>query len=80
MDEAAVQRLAGTVPACFRTQISAWIRVLRGEGTRPSPVMSWRTIRRHVGAVLPSLHQWASEQITSLREVTTEDVTTATAR
>jgi integrase len=80
MDEAAVHRLAGTVPACFRTETSAWIRVLRGEGTRPSPVMSWRTIRRYAGAVLPSLHQWASEQITSLREVTTEDVTTAIAR
>src|SRR5450755_3145427 len=33
MDEAAVHRLAGTVPACFRTETSAWIRVLRGEGT-----------------------------------------------
>jgi integrase len=80
MDEAAAQRLAATVPACFRAETGAWIRVLRGESSRPSRIMGWQTIRRYPGYVLPTLDQWASEQITSLREVTTEDVKTAVAR
>ena len=77
MDEAAVKRIAATVPACFRPEVDAWIRVLRGEGTRPSHAMDWTTIRRYLGYVLPVLRQWRNQEITSLREIATGHVKAA---
>lgn len=77
MDEAAVTRLAATVPACFRAEADAWIRVLRGEGTRPSRAMGWKTIRSYLGYVLPALHQWHRQQVTSLLEISTQHVMSA---
>jgi hypothetical protein len=73
MDEAAVARLTATVPACFRSEVGTWIKVLRGQGRRPSPVKEWRTARRYLGYVLPVLADWATE-FTSLREITSEDI------
>ncbi|MFE4023247.1 hypothetical protein ACFXPZ_38625 [Streptomyces sp. NPDC059101] len=73
MDEAAVTRLAATAPACFRSDVDTWIKVLRGQGRRPSPVKEWTTERRYLGYVLPVLADWATE-FTSLREITAGDV------
>ncbi|MET7298214.1 site-specific integrase [Embleya sp. NPDC005575] len=71
--EAAVERLAGSVPDKFRPGVDAWVAVLRGEGRLPSPTMPWRTIRNYVNYVVPVLQGW-SERVESLREVTTEDI------
>jgi hypothetical protein len=73
MDEAAVARLAAGAPASFRADVDVWIRVLRGQGRRPSRALSWTTVRRYLGYVLPVLAGW-SATFTSLRQVSAEDV------
>ncbi|SBW27847.1 hypothetical protein FDG2_5454 [Candidatus Protofrankia californiensis] len=79
MDEAAVHRLADAMSDVFRGEVHIWIGVLRGEGTRPSRRMSWTTIRRYLGYVLPVLRAWRDDGIDSLNQITSEHVTAAIA-
>jgi len=50
-DQADVQWLLATLPGHLVAEVEAWIRVLRGEGRRPSPVMGWALIRRYLAIV-----------------------------
>jgi len=72
-DEAAVEQRIRSLPAGMHDELDRWIQVLRGEGRRQHPVRSFETIRKYLGYVYPALEAWA-EHVTSLREVTPEDV------
>src|SRR6266540_4369543 len=73
-----VQWLLATLPGHLVPEVEAWIRVLRGEGRRPSPVMGWALIRRYLAIAAPVLRQWGDRgEVDSLRSITTDDVQAA---
>jgi integrase len=77
-DQADVQWLLATLPGHLVAEVEAWIRVLRGEGRRPSPVMGWALIRRYLTIAAPVLRQWGERaDVDSLRSITTDDVQAA---
>ncbi|WP_204810427.1 site-specific integrase [Mycobacterium riyadhense] len=53
-----------------------WIRVLRGEGRHPHPEFPFATIRSYLNCLRPALAAW-TEQVTSLREITRDDIQAA---
>jgi integrase len=74
-DQADIQWLLATLPGHLVPEVEAWIRVLRGEGRRPSPVMGWALIRRYLAIAAPVLRQWGERaDVASLRSITTDDV------
>lgn len=75
-DHAAVERLLTGLPLQIRSEAEVWVRVMRGEGHRPSGVIDWATIRAYAHSSFPILRRWA-ERIGSLREVTRHDINTA---
>lgn len=72
-EQAAVERLLDLVPEHLKDEVDVWVRVLRGEGRRPSPTMDWSSIRRYMHYQVPVLRQWG-ERVGSLREVTPKDI------
>jgi hypothetical protein len=72
-EEAALERLLQGVPDHLRDEADAWVRVLRGEGRKPSLTMSWATIRRYAHFNVPALQQWG-QRVSSLREITPKDI------
>ncbi|MGW0662193.1 site-specific integrase [Streptodolium elevatio] len=78
IDEVALERMAREVPDKFRPEFDAWVAVLRGDGRWPSPTKTWRAIRNYASHVVWLLDGW-SEQVESLREITTEDIEKAIA-
>lgn len=75
-EQAAVERLLDTLPEHLQDEVKVWVRVLRGEGRRPSPAMDWHTIRRYCHYHVPVLQQWG-KTVGSLREITPQDVENA---
>ncbi len=74
-DQADVQWLLATLPSRVVPEVEAWIRVLRGQGRRPSPVMGWALIRRYLAVAAPVLRQWGERaDVHSLRAITTDDI------
>jgi hypothetical protein len=71
--DTAVDRAISQLPHQFRTEITAWITVLRGQGRRRHQALLPTTIRRYVDHVIPALLDW-STRVDSLREVTNADV------
>jgi integrase len=61
------------LPEPIAEEIRRWVLVLRGEGRRAHPTMSFSTIRKYVRYVLPVLHGWA-QRVDSLREITRDDL------
>jgi hypothetical protein len=57
----------------IRAEVAAWVEVLEGRHGRSRP-RSPHTVRHHLGAVQPALTAW-SRRCSTLREITTEDVT-----
>ncbi|MFF3193787.1 hypothetical protein [Streptomyces misionensis] len=72
-EQAAVERLLDTLPEHLQDEVKVWVRVLRGEGRRPSPAMDWATIRRYSHYHVPVLQKWG-KRIGSLREITPKDI------
>jgi hypothetical protein len=72
-DQAALERLLLGVPDHLRDEADAWVRVLRGEGRKPSLTMNWVTIRRYAHFNVPALQQWG-QRVSSLREITQKDI------
>ncbi|WP_204800973.1 site-specific integrase [Mycobacterium riyadhense] len=52
------------------------MRVLRGEGRHPHPEFPFATIRSYLNCLRPALAAW-TEQVTSLREITRDDIQAA---
>lgn len=71
--ERAVADRVAALPVGIGDEVGRWVQVLRGEGRRQHPVTSFETIRKYLGYVYPGLCSWAV-RVTSLREITPEDV------
>ena len=71
-----IEHLMAGYPDPLAAGLRAWVKVLRGEGRRPHPPLSYRRIHRYLRCLTPVLDSWASQGI-SLREITRADVETA---
>lgn len=65
-EQAALERLLQGVPDQLRDEADAWVRVLRGEGRKPSLTMNWVTIRRYAHFDVPALQQWGQRVSSSV--------------
>ena len=69
------QRIAA-LPHPIAIELRCWVRVLRGEGRHPHPEFPYTTIRSYLNSLRPALATW-TEQVTSLREITRDDIQAA---
>ncbi len=75
----AIEERITTLPDSIATEIRCWVMVLRGQGRRPHPEMPFATIRSYLNCLRPVLTDWA-ERVTSLREITGDDIHDALSR
>ncbi|WP_381791509.1 hypothetical protein [Streptomyces niveus] len=75
----AIEERIQTFPEDIADELRRWVMVLRGEGRREHPAMPFETIRKYLGYIHPVLTDWAA-RITSLREITKDDVQDAVAQ
>jgi len=68
-----IEQQVAALPGQLGHEVGTWISVLRGEGQRPSPVMSWAAIRRYTRYVVPVIREW-SNQTGTLRAITADDI------
>ncbi|MGW3931127.1 hypothetical protein ACWECC_23920 [Streptomyces microflavus] len=76
-DEIWVEETLSTLPDQMADELRMWVKVLRGEGLWEHPARSFESIRRYLFALPPVIRFWAGQGISSLREVTAEDITEA---
>jgi hypothetical protein len=75
----AIEERIQTLPEEIADELRHWVLVLRGEGRREHPAMPFETIRKYLGYLHPVLTAWAA-RVTSLREITKDDVQDALAQ
>ena len=63
-------------PTASRGEVLQWVKVVRGEGRRAHRELPFATIRSYLNCLYPVLADW-SQHITSLREITRDDVQAA---
>jgi hypothetical protein len=71
--ERAVERSIQKMPDLIGEELRSWVAVMRGEGRRRHPTMSYESIRKYVSYVEPVILSWAG-RVQSLREITGDDV------
>ncbi|MEV2226472.1 hypothetical protein AB0E01_42465 [Nocardia vinacea] len=75
----AIATMLARLPETFATELTVWVDVERGHGhRRRRRTRSFRSIRRYLDDIMPILETWVA-QVTSLREITTDDITSAIA-
>jgi hypothetical protein len=74
-----IEQVLSELPRQFAHELRCWVTVLRGEGRREHPALGYDSIRRYLTALQPVLAQWISRDITSLRQITHDDVAQAVA-
>lgn len=72
-DQRWIDQRISELPTPIAEQVRRWVVVLRGEGRRAHPTMSFSTIRKYIGYTHPVLRLWA-ERVGSLREITRDDL------
>ncbi|WP_158711270.1 hypothetical protein [Streptomyces sp. NRRL S-1824] len=72
--------LADALPGAFATPVHAWIRVMVGEGSRPSRPLKDHSIYNYVRQVHPVLSDWARAGVADPRAVTSSDIAQAVAQ
>lgn len=65
--------LAG-LPEQIATEVRAWVTVLRGQGRREHEPRSYYNIRSYFTAFKATLESWIADGVTSLREISNDDV------
>jgi hypothetical protein len=78
LDQRYVEDTINALPPTLAAEVRAWIRVLRGHGRHTHRQRDYTSIRRFIMVAKPILTRW-SQQVTSLREITTDDVKAAIA-
>ena len=72
----AIDERIATLPGGLAGELRRWVQVLRGEGRRAHPQLPFATIRSYLNCLCPVLLTWA-DHVTSLREITRNDIETA---
>ncbi|MCX4920034.1 hypothetical protein [Streptomyces sp. NBC_00687] len=78
-DEQALHLRITQLPAPMASQLSTWVRVLRGKGRCRHDPADFRRIRRYLRVAWPALTSWAADG-GDLRQVTVDDVRIELAR
>ena len=71
-----IQQRIQALPEGIAGELHQWVKVVRGEGRRAHRELPFATIRSYLNCFYPVLAAW-SEHITSLREITRDDVQAA---
>ncbi|MFE3106797.1 hypothetical protein [Kitasatospora indigofera] len=71
----AISTVLNGLPSAIAAELRTWVTVLRGEGRWDHPPTSWERIRQYLSYLKPVVTTWSS-QVTSLREVTSDDIRT----
>jgi hypothetical protein len=72
-DERWVRTRLAELPDSIREDVGSWIEALRGHGRRPSPPVTWATVRVYLQFAGPALNEWAACYGT-LRAVVRQDI------
>ncbi|MDX2525733.1 hypothetical protein [Streptomyces europaeiscabiei] len=78
-DEKALHARIAQLPAPMADQLSAWVRVLRGQGRYQHPPADLRRIRRYLRTAWPALTTWTAAGL-DLRQITADQITAELAR
>ncbi|MEV7123923.1 hypothetical protein [Kitasatospora griseola] len=73
-DLAWIETALAALPQPAAGEVRVWVDVLRSQGRREGEFRSWDGIRRYLAYVQPVLAAWAAAGVTTLREVTKEQV------
>ena len=71
-----IQQRIQALPEGIGGELLQWVKVVRGEGRRAHRELPFATIRSYLNCLYPVLADW-SQHITSLREITRDDVQAA---
>ena len=71
-----IQQRIQALPEGIAGELLQWVKVVRGEGRRAHRELPFATVRSYLNCFYPVLADW-SQHITSLREITRDDVQAA---
>jgi hypothetical protein len=71
--ERTIQQHIDALPDGIAREVRQWVKVIRGQGRRAHRELPFSTIRSYLNCFHPVLADW-SEHVTSLREITGDDV------
>jgi hypothetical protein len=74
--ERTIRQRIQALPAGIAGELLQWVKVVRGEGRRAHRELPYSTIRSYLNCLYPVLAAW-SRHVTSLREITCDDVQAA---
>jgi hypothetical protein len=67
------------LPDTIASEVRQWVKVIRGEGRRAHQELPFSSVRSYLNCFRPVLAEW-SQHVTSLREITRDDVEAALGR
>ncbi|MFF1626507.1 hypothetical protein [Streptomyces sp. NPDC058272] len=73
-DLAWIEAALDALPQPVASEVRAWAGVLRSQGRREGEFRSWDSIRRYLAHVQPVLTAWMAAGVTTLREITQQQV------
>ncbi|MFD7881902.1 hypothetical protein ACFV3N_05640 [Streptomyces bauhiniae] len=76
-DLAWIEAAIAALPQPAAREVQTWVDVLRSQGRREGEFRSWDGIRRYLAYAQPVLGAWAAAGMTTLREVTKQQVEAA---
>jgi transposase len=74
--ERTIQQHIQSLPEPIAGEVRQWVKVVRGDGRRAHQELPYSTVRSYLNCFYPVLAGW-SQHVTSLREITRDDVQTA---
>lgn len=74
--ERTISQHIDALPGTIAGEVRQWVKVVRGEGRRAHQELPFSTIRSYLNCFCPLLAEWG-QHVTSLREITRDDVQAA---
>ncbi|CAM5521420.1 MULTISPECIES: site-specific integrase [Streptomyces] len=76
-DSAWIDTFVASLPGALASEVRTWVADLRSQGRREGEPRGYEGIRRYLTAVQPTLTAWAGAGVTTLREISHDQVETA---
>ncbi|MFG3168414.1 hypothetical protein [Streptomyces sp. NPDC048200] len=73
-DQEWIDQALAKLPEQIATEVQAWVTVMRGQGRREHEARGYDSIRRYFSGFLAVLEEWIADGVTSLREISHDDV------
>lgn len=77
--ERTISQHIDALPGVIAGEVRQWVKVIRGQGRRAHQELPFSTVRSYLNCFYPVLAEWG-QHVTSLREITRDDVQAALAR